>query len=269
MEFLKNFYHLRVIFLDNKVALITGSATGLGKRTAIELAKDGRDIVLNYVHSAEAAKETARFISETYGVRSIAVQADISLFEDVQKLVSRVLSAMGSIDILIHNAGPFIKKRKKLSDYTVEEWNSMVNGNLSSVFYLSKEVIPIMRTKQWGRMITIGFDRVETAPAWKFRSAYAAAKTGAASLTKTLAIEEAENGITVNMVCPGDIRGEYKEMKIKNVRDQSDINNPIGRPGTGEDIARVISFLCNEDSDFITGSVIPVTGGKDVLNKHI
>jgi 3-oxoacyl-[acyl-carrier protein] reductase len=118
-------------------------------------------------------------------------------------------------------------------------------------------------------MITIGFDRVETAPAWKFRSAYAAAKTGAASLTKTLAIEEAENGITVNMVCPGDIRGEYKEMKIKNVRDQSDINNPIGRPGTGEDIARVISFLCNEDSDFITGSVIPVTGGKDVLNKHI
>jgi 3-oxoacyl-[acyl-carrier protein] reductase len=257
-----------VSILTNKVALITGSATGLGKRTAVELAKDGIDIVLNYVHSTEDAKETSRFIAETYGVRSIAIQADISLLKDVQKLVNDTLSEMGTIDILIHNAGPYIKRRKKMSDYTIEEWNSMIDGNLSSVFYLSKEVIPIMRAKLWGRIVTIGFDRVETTPAWKYRSAYAAAKSGVASLTKTLAIEEAESGITVNMVCPGDIQSEYKENNIENVRGKSDPNIPVGRPGTGEDIARVISFLCSEGSDFITGSVISVTGGKDVLNKH-
>ncbi|RYL92163.1 SDR family oxidoreductase [Sporolactobacillus sp. THM7-4] len=251
-----------------KVALITGSATGLGKRTAIELAKNGIDIVLNYVHSSEAAKETSHYISETYGVRSVAVQADINLLKDIKKLVNHTYSVMGRIDILVHNAGPYIREKKKMSDYTFDEWNSIINGNLNSVFYLSKEVLPLMRLNKWGRMITIGFDRVETAPAWKFRSAYAAAKSGAASLTKTLAIEEAENGITVNMVCPGDIQCKYKEMNIEDVRGKSDPNNPVGRTGTGEDIARVISFLCHEDSDFITGSVISVTGGNDVLNKH-
>ena len=252
--------------MSDKVALITGSATGLGKRAALELAKEGIDIVLNYVHSKEKAWETSRFISETYEVRSIAVQADISLYEDVQNLIHHTLSEMGRIDILIHNAGPYISERKNMSEYTIDEWHLMINGNLNSVFYLSKLTLPLMRQNQWGRMITIGFDRAETAPAWKDRSAYAAAKSGVASLTKTLALEEAENGITVNMVCPGDIPDGYKEMNIEDVRGQYHRNNPVGRIGTGEDIARVISFLCKEDSDFITGSVISVTGGKDVLN---
>ncbi|MCQ6282848.1 SDR family oxidoreductase [Bacillus sp. EB600] len=254
--------------MQDKVALITGSATGLGKRAALELAKEGIDIVLNYVHSAEKAWETSRFISETYGVRSIAIQADISLYEDVQNLIRLTLSEMGRIDILIHNAGPYIKERKNMSDYTMDEWHLMINGNLNSVFYLSKLVLPFMRQNQWGRMITIGFDRAETAPGWKYRSAYAAAKSGVVSLTKTLALEEAENGITVNMVCPGDIPDGYKEMNIGDVRGQNNRSNPIGRTGTGEDIARVIHFLCKEDSDFITGSVISVTGGKNVLNNN-
>jgi 3-oxoacyl-[acyl-carrier protein] reductase len=254
--------------LSDKVALITGSATGLGKRVALELAKDGIDIVLNYVHSTEKAWETSLFISETYGVRSIAIQADISLYEDVQNLIDNTISEMGRIDILIHNAGPYIKERKNMSEYTMDEWHLMINGNLNSVFYLSKLTLPLMRQNQWGRMITIGFDRAETAPAWKYRSAYAAAKSGVASLTKTLAVEEAENRITVNMVCPGDIPDGYKEMNIEEVRGQYNRSNPVGRAGTGEDIARVISFLCKEDSDFITGSVISVTGGKDVLNNN-
>jgi 3-oxoacyl-[acyl-carrier protein] reductase len=255
--------------MRKRVALITGSATGLGKRTALELAKEGIDIVLNYVHSKEKALETVRFISETYGVRSIAIQADISLYEEVQNLIRLTLSEMGSIDILIHNAGPYIKDRKNLSEYTLDEWHLMINGNLNSVFYLSKLVLPIMRKNQWGRMVTIGFDRAETAPAWRNRSAYAAAKSGVASLTKTLALEEAENGITVNMVCPGDIPDGFKEMNIEHVRGQYNRSNPVGRTGTGEDIARVISFLCKGDSDFITGSVISVTGGKDVLSNSV
>lgn len=268
-KFTKIFLNLRVNILRNKVALITGSATGLGKRTAIELAKDGINIVLNYVHSKEKARETARYISETYGVQSIAIQADIGLYEEVQNLARLTLSEMGKIDILIHNAGPYIKEQKNMCDYTMDEWHLMINGNLNSVFYLSKLALPLMRQNQWGRIITIGFDRAETAPAWRYRSAYAAAKSGVASLTKSLALEEADSGITVNMVCPGDIPDGYKEMNIENARLQSDRRNPVGRPGTGEDIARVISFLCKEDSDFITGSVISVTGGIDVLSKSI
>jgi 3-oxoacyl-[acyl-carrier protein] reductase len=122
-----------------------------------------------------------------------------------------------------------------------------------------------MRKQHWGRIITIGFDRVESTPGWVFRSAFGAAKTALASLTKTIAIEEAEYGITANMVCPGDIISRWKEKSI----DEAIISDsvPVGRYGTGEDISRVISFLIDEKSDFITGSIISVTGGMDVLGK--
>jgi 3-oxoacyl-[acyl-carrier protein] reductase len=124
-----------------------------------------------------------------------------------------------------------------------------------------------MRENKWGRIVTIGFDRVEAASGWIYRSAFAAAKTGAASLTKSIALEEAGNGITANMVCPGDIIGEWKEKNIEDTTTVEYSASPVGRPGTGEDIARVISFLADEKSGFITGSIIPVTGGKDVLGK--
>lgn len=124
-----------------------------------------------------------------------------------------------------------------------------------------------MRENQWGRLIMFGYDRVDTAPGWVYRSAFASAKSGLASLTKTIALEEAENGITANMICPGDIEGAWKELGIKDAAGSDDHENPVGRPGSGEDIARVLSFLIHEDSGFITGAIIPVTGGKDVLGK--
>jgi 3-oxoacyl-[acyl-carrier protein] reductase len=154
-----------------------------------------------------------------------------------------------------------------MADYEVSEWDYLINGNLNSVFYLSNLLIPRMREKKWGRIITIGFDRVESAPGWIFRSAFAAGKAGLASLTKTIALEEAEHGITANMVCPGDIIGEWKEKAIVESLNEIDDSVPVGRPGTGEDVSRVISFLADEKSSFITGSIIPVTGGKDVLGK--
>lgn len=154
-----------------------------------------------------------------------------------------------------------------MGDYNISEWNYIINGNLNAVFYLSNLIIPSMRKRKWGRIITVGFDRVESAPGWIYRSAFAAAKSGLASLTKTIALEEAENGITANMVCPGDIVGEWKEKAIEDSLHTVDPTVPVGRPGTGEDVSRVISFLANEQSSFITGSIIPITGGKDVLGK--
>jgi 3-oxoacyl-[acyl-carrier protein] reductase len=154
-----------------------------------------------------------------------------------------------------------------MTDYSFEEWNYLMNGNLNAIFYLSKLIIPIMRKQNWGRIITLGYDRVETAPGWKHRSAFGAAKTGLASLTRTIALEEAEYGITANMVCPGDIVNEWKERNIADSVNRQSGSAPVGREGTGEDIARVIAFLTDEQSDFITGTIIPITGGMDVLGK--
>ncbi|MBV7506805.1 SDR family oxidoreductase [Bacillus sp. sid0103] len=252
--------------MKKKTALITGGATGIGKKTALYLAENGYQLAINYRNSKTEAISLANQLTECFGTKNIAVQGDVATKEDCIRIVNETLSTFHTVDVLVHNAGPYIHERKKLADYSFEEWNYIVQGNLSAVFYLTKLVIPPMRKQKWGRIITFGYDRVETAPGWIFRSAFAAAKTGLASLTRTIAIEEAENGITANMVCPGDIINQWKESNIEEAMGVIG-NAPIGRHGTGEDIARVIAFLADEKSDFITGSIIPVTGGTDVLGK--
>ncbi|WML25938.1 SDR family oxidoreductase [Neobacillus sp. OS1-33] len=249
--------------MRKKTALITGGASGIGKKTAFYLAENGYQLAINYRKSKSEAISLANQLTTRYGTKNIACQGDVSNKEECIRLVNEVLSSFPTVDVLVHNAGPYIHERKKLTDYSFDDWNYIIQGNLSAVFYLSKLIIPSMRIQKWGRIITIGYDRVETAPGWIYRSAFAAAKTGAASLTRTIAIEEAEHGITANMVCPGDIISEWKERDIEDARG----NGSIGRQGTGEDIARVIAFLTDEKSDLITGSIIPVTGGLDVLGK--
>ncbi|KIL44113.1 SDR family oxidoreductase [Jeotgalibacillus soli] len=254
--------------MPKKTVLITGGVKGIGRMVAKEFAAKGFQIVLNYRSDEQAAHELVKELQLITKEKVTAVQGDISNAHDCTKMIDKLISYdVDSIDVLIHNAGPYIKERKRMSDYSIEEWNYMINGNLNSVFYISKLILPMMRKKEWGRIITYGYDRVDTAPGWIYRSAFAAAKSGLASLTKTLALEEAPNGITVNMVCPGDIDGDWKEKSIIDAKHDSDRNNPIGRPGTGEDIARAIAFLCDDSSDFITGAVVPVTGGMDVLGK--
>lgn len=253
--------------MANRTALITGGASGIGTVTAQILAEKGHNIIINYRKSRDKAQQLVEYLEKNYSIQAMAIQGDIAFYSDCQKMYKEILSAFTHVDILIHNAGPYIRERKKMTNYEIEEWNYLINGNLNAVFYLSKLFLPLMRKQKWGRIITLGFDRVETAPAWVERSAFAAAKTGLASLTKTLSREEAENGITVNMVSPGDIEAFWKEKRIAEAEHIVDDETPIGRPGTGEDIARVIAFLCDDQSDFITGAIIPVTGGKDVLGK--
>ncbi|WP_174733023.1 SDR family oxidoreductase [Mesobacillus harenae] len=250
-----------------KTALITGGAKGIGKRAALQLAENGINVIINYRNSKDEATSLAKYLTEKYGTRNIAVKGDITQFGNCQNIVNESLSIFPTVDIVVHNAGPYIADRKKMTDYSVEEWQYLVNGNLNAVFYLSNLLIPQMRKEGWGRIITIGYDRVDSAPGWIYRSAFAAAKTALASLTKTIALEEAENGITANMVCPGDIIAEWKEKTIHDATEMGDDSSPVGRPGTGEDVSRVIAFLIEEKSSFITGSIIPVTGGKDVLGK--
>lgn len=251
--------------MKKKTALITGGATGLGKKTACQLAKQGYQLAINYRNSNQEAILLSKELEEKFGSKIICIHGDVAIQADCTRIVETVISEFTSIDVVIHNAGPYVRERKTLTEYSFDEWNYLINGNLNAVFYLSKAIIPIMRERRWGRIITMGFERVETTPGWVYRSAFAAAKTGLASLTRTIAIEEAANGITANMVCPGDIISAWKEKGIGEAIFSENV--PVGRQGTGEDISRVISFLVDEKSDFITGSIIPVTGGLDVLGK--
>lgn len=251
--------------MKKKTVLITGGATGLGKKTAFQLAEQGYQLAINYRNSTQEAILLSKDIEEKFNSNIICIQGDVANQADCTRMVETVISEFTSLDVVIHNAGPYVRERKKMTEYSFDEWNYIVNGNLNAVFYLSKAIIPIMREQQWGRIITMGFERVDTTPGWVYRSAFAAAKTGLASLTKTIAIEEAANGITANMVCPGDITSHWKEKGIEEAILSESV--PVGRQGTGEDISRVISFLLDEKSDFITGSIIPVTGGMDVLGK--
>lgn len=251
--------------LRNKVALVTGSAKGLGKMTALALAQEGCDVIVNYVNSRLEAEELVDQL-RSFGVRSMAVRADISDFAQVKAMVERIREQWNEgIDILINNAGPFIRERRCFTEYEPVEIDYLIQGNLVGVMHLDHLVLPLMRTKGWGRIIHFGFGRAAEGRGWPHRAVYAAAKVGLVSFTKSLAAEEAEYGITVNMVCPGDIRGDNKEKQINEVRHLRDEESPRGRPGTGEDVTRMITFLCQHESDYITGNIIEVSGGLDPI----
>ncbi|WP_282940762.1 SDR family oxidoreductase [Paenibacillus sp. RC67] len=253
---------------QRKVAFITGSAKGLGKMAALLLADSGCDIIINYVNSDKEAMELKEHI-RSKGVRCLALQGDVTIQEQMKELVHHAIDELGSIDILINNAGPFVRERRLFAEYEPEEINYLMQGNLLGVMQLDHLVLPYMRRKRWGRIVHFGFGHAAEARGWPHRAVYAAAKVGLVSFTKTLAVEEAPQGITVNMICPGDIRGANKEKTIAEVEHEQDEESPRGRPGTGEDIARVIAFLCEERSDFITGNIMDVSGGLDPIRTMI
>ncbi|MCM3411004.1 SDR family oxidoreductase [Metabacillus litoralis] len=252
-------------------ALITAGSKGLGKKVTEEFLQRGYSVTINYRKDIEAVEKLKNTYSQLSD-RILFVQGDVTKKEDLTNMIDITIERFGRIDCLINNAGPYIFERKKLADYTDEEWYQMIEGNLSSVFHLFKKIIPIMRQQRYGRIITYGFQGAESSPGWLHRSAFSAAKVGLVSLTKSISIEEAEHGITANMICPGNIVGEMKEATIEQSRIMSDVESktPIGRSGTGEDIARTVAFICDENSDMITGSIIEVTGGANVIHRfHI
>lgn len=254
--------------LQGKTALVTGSAKGLGKRTALQLAEQGCNIVINYYESELEAQQVKQQI-EQLGVKAITVQADIATTEGAEKLATEAERWAGGVDILVNNAGPFVRKRRLFSEYDEETIIRLLHGNLLGVMLLDHRLLPGMRERKWGRIIHFGFGHAGEARAWPHRAVYAAAKTGLVSFTKSLAVEEAPFGITVNLIGPGDIRGINKERSIEEVENDYDSDSPIGRPGAGEDVARVVLFLSAMKSNFLTGNVIDVTGGFDPIVANI
>ena len=247
-----------------KGALITGSSSGLAVAFARQLARLGFDLALNYNHSQERCEALAADLRLSHGVSAVALPGDVSDAAEAEQLVAAAHESCGDLSVLIHSAGPFVFTRKRVTDYTDEEWTAMVDGNLSSAFYLLRRVIPHMRGQGFGRIVTVGFQRIDHTTGWAYRSAYAAAKTGLASLTRTVAIEESDTGITANMICPGDVRGADKE------RDEpgDDADGLSLRRPVGGDLAQLIGFLVSPEARFVNGNIISVTGDVDVISHY-
>ncbi|MFC7061530.1 SDR family oxidoreductase [Halobacillus seohaensis] len=248
-------------------AIITAGTKGLGRKVTEYFLEAGHSVTVTYLSDRSKVDE----LLETYSAikdRIQVLQVDVTKLEDLSMLVTETIKRFNRIDYLINNAGPYIFERKKLMDYSTEEWDTMIRGNLDAVFYLLRLTVPYMRKQHFGRIINYGFQGAGSASGWIYRSAFAAAKVGLVSLTKSIAFEEAEYGITSNMICPGNITGEMKESSIIEGKNKKDLNTPIGRPATGGDIARTIAFLCEDDSDMITGTIYEVTGGLDVIHRH-
>jgi 3-oxoacyl-[acyl-carrier protein] reductase len=250
---------------EARVALIAGSSSGLGSMIARALAAAGWHLCLNSRHEGDKIRQL-RTECETHGVQAFISAGDVTNRTEIERVVEETMARFGRVDALIHTVGPFIRERKWFVEHSPEEIEDLIGGNLLSAMWSTRAVLPHMRQAGWGRIILFGFGRAMEAPAWPDRSVYAAAKTGLVSFTKSLAVEEAPFGITVNMICPGDIVGEKKEMTIIEAAALTDKETPRGRPGSGEDVAKSVQFLLQESSDFVTGNMIQVTGGLDVIH---
>lgn len=242
--------------LNGKVALVTGASRGIGREIALELAREGADVVVNYAGSEAKAKEVVQEII-AMGRKSFSIQANISSSEDVQKMVDETIQQFGKLDILVNNAG--ITRDQLLMRMKESDWDDVMNTNLKGVFLCTKAVTRQMMKQRSGRIINISSIVGFSGNAGQAN--YVAAKSGIIGLTKTAARELAARGITVNAVAPGYIATDMTEQLPEEVKAEMLKQIPLARIGEPKEIAKVVSFLASDDSSYITGQTIHVNGG--------
>lgn len=238
--------------MSEKLALITGASRGIGKACAIELAKAGYDIAVNYAGNVDAAVKTVEEL-KSLGVQAEAFKFDVSNHEEAQKGVEAVLEKFGRIDVLVNNAG--ITRDGLFMRMSDENWNAVINTNLSSAFYVSQPVVKIMMKQRSGSIVNMS--SVVGVSGNAGQANYSAAKAGLIGLTKTLAKELGSRGIRVNAIAPGFINTDMtKDLDTSKFTDFI----PLKRLGEPEDIAKAVKFLA-VDADYVTGQVLEVDGG--------
>ena len=242
--------------LRDRVALVTGGSRGIGRGIAVRLAKDGARVAIAYRSNKMAAQQTLRQL-QTSGADCVAVETDITDADRAEQLLRTVVDRFGRLDIAVNNVGDF--RWGTLAESSLEDWQNVFASNLMTVLYISRAALPHMRRGRWGRIINLGAVGAERAFGQAKISAYASAKAAVVALSRSLALEEAKNGITVNVVNPSSI--DEKELTLNEARRLRDARFPIGRPPTVEDVAAAVAFFASEEAEYVTGQVVNVSGG--------
>jgi NAD(P)-dependent dehydrogenase (short-subunit alcohol dehydrogenase family) len=247
--------------LSGKIALITGGASGIGRATALLMAREGASIVVADLKAAEGERVAGEITQS--GGKALFQTADVSRSEDCRRLVKAVLATFGRIDVLFNNAG--IIRRASIVDLPEEDWDLVMDVNVKSIYLLSREVIPHMEQAGGGTIIN-------TASGWGLAggakaAAYCASKGAVVLLTKAMAIDHGPQNIRVNCICPGDtdtamLRDEARQMGGDSGRFLAEsAKRPLGRVGTATEIAQAVLYLASDASSFVTGTALVVDGG--------
>lgn len=254
---------------DIKTALITGSTSGIGLGIAEALAASGMNIVLNGLEPAEEVEELRSRLDALSAGTVIYRSVNLMSADAITGLMDEASSTFGGVDILVNNAG--MQFVSPVEDFPAEKWEAIMSLNLSAAFYTSKAVVPYMKQKQWGRIVNIASAHALVAS--PFKSAYVAAKHGLLGLTKTLALELAQEGVTVNAICPGYVWTPLVEKQVpdtakaRGMSEEQVINEvllaaqPNKQFATIEQIASMARYLCSDDASGITGTSLSVDGG--------
>ncbi len=241
--------------LEGKTAIVTGAGRGIGSAIARELGETGANVVVNYSTSAKSAEEVANEI-RAMGTMALAIKADVTHLEQVRHMVNHVIEKFGQVDILVNNAG--ITRDKTLKNMSRENWDEVIHVNLGSVFNCTKIVLPHMLERKSGKIVNISSF---VALAGNVGQAnYAATKAGIIGFTKSIALEVARHGITVNAVCPGFTETDMLWQVPENIRQRILDKIPMARFGTAEEIAACVRYIVTE-GDYMTAQAISINGG--------
>lgn len=255
--------------LKGKTALVTGSTSGIGQGIARALAAQGANIVLNGFGEPQQIESDRASLADEFGVQVLYNGADMTQPAQIEAMFSEAKEVFGGVDILVNNAG--IQHVAPVDEFPVEKWNAIIAINLSSAFLCIQQALPKMKEKGWGRIINLASAHALVAS--PFKSAYVAAKHGVAGLTKTVALEIAEQGITCNAICPGYVWTPLVENQIadtakaRGITEDEVINDvlltaqPTKKFVTVEQLGEVCCFLCTDAGSSMTGSIMPVDGG--------
>jgi 3-oxoacyl-[acyl-carrier protein] reductase len=234
--------------LSGRVALVTGSAAGIGRELALSMADAGADVAVHYHTSDEAARATAEVAREA-GVRATSVQGDVTDPDAVDGLFGAVESELGHVDLLVNNVGDFAPKH--WADIDFETWNRVLDTNLNGTYLCSKRALPAMREAGFGRIVNVGYAGTERALVYPKNFPYLVAKTGVIMFTRMLANDTTEDGITVNCLSPYVVENS----------DEFPDEAPRGRWATFDDLRQVLFFFLDSDSEYVSGENVEVDGG--------
>jgi NAD(P)-dependent dehydrogenase (short-subunit alcohol dehydrogenase family) len=241
--------------LAGKTALVTGASRGIGRSIAIEWAKAGAHVAVNFQHNAAKAQAVVDEI-QALGGQAILAPANVAESREARALVQQVATQLGRLDILVNNAG--ITRDRSLKKMTDEQWDEVIKTNLSSFFYTVSAAVPIMTAQRFGRIINVSSMNGQVA---SFGQAnYSASKGGIIAFSRTAALELASSGVTVNVVAPGFTETDMFAEVPENIQTQIKARIPLGRFAKPEEVAKAVVFLA-VDGDYITGATINVNGG--------